>query len=207
MINGVWGKKIGMTQVFSEDHKVIPVTVIDVSDWLITQIKTQENAGYNAVQVGYLRKKYKGQDFSAQWLKDLNKYFSVVKEVGLLNETHELQIGQVADVGQLLAQGDNVDISGITIGRGFQGVMHRHGHSGGRGSHGDKLGRAPGSLSFTRSQGRVFKGRRLPGHMGVAKRVMRNLKVVKIEPTSQVLLIKGSVPGKSGSLVFVKKCR
>jgi large subunit ribosomal protein L3 len=207
MINGVWGRKIGMTQVFSENYKVIPVTVIDASDWLVTQIKTQAHDGYSAVQVGLLRKKYQGQNFSSEWLQDLRKYFSVVKEIRLLDEAHSLQPGQTADVSQFLASGDSIEVSGITIGRGFQGVMHRHGHSGGKASHGDKLGRAPGSLSFTRSQGRVFKGRRMPGHMGVAQRVMRNLTVVRIESSSNVLLVKGSVPGKAGSLVFVKKCR
>ena len=96
-------------------------------------------------------------------------------------------------------------IFGITKGRGFQGAVKRHGFSGGRASHGSKLGRKPGSLSYMRRQGRVVKGKKMPGHMGVERRVMKNLEVVKIEPEAHVVFVKGSVPGKSGSLVFVRK--
>ncbi len=106
-----------------------------------------------------------------------------------------------------LAEGDTVDVFGITKGAGFQGVVKRHGFAGGRASHGATFGRFPGGLSFMRSRGRVIKGKRMPGHMGVDRRVMKNLEIIKIESEAHVVLVKGSVPGKSGSLVFVRKCR
>lgn len=214
MIQGIWGKKIGMTQVFSENNRVVPVTVIDVSKWLVTQVKTKGNDGYSAVQLSRVRDDYVHETFSSEWLKDSKKYFSAVREVPLHNveQTEQapdqaslMTVGQQADIAAILAQGDSVDVTGITIGRGFQGGMKRHGFSGGRASHGSKLGRKPGSLAGFRRQGRVPPGKRMPGHMGVERRVMKNLKVVKVEPTAHILFIGGSVPGKSGSLVFVQK--
>lgn len=205
MIKGIWGKKIGMTQVFSENNQVVPVTMIDVSKWLVTQIKTKGRDGYSAVQISRVRDDYVLEDFSSEWLKDSKKYFTAVREVPLPDEEHSLAVGQAADIAAILAQGDSVDVMGVTIGRGFQGGMKRHGFSGGRASHGSKLGRKPGSLAGFRRQGRVPPGKRMPGHMGVERRVIQNLKVVKVEPTAHILFIGGSVPGKAGSLVFVRK--
>ena len=205
MTRGFWGKKMGMTQVFSQDHKVIPVTVIDLAHWFVTQIKSKEQDGYDAIQLGYVRKRYAGQDFSSEWLKDSKKFFQITREVPIVDKENLPTIGQVIDANVVFAKGDMVDVTGLTIGRGFQGGVKRHGFSGGRGSHGDKLGRSPGSLSFMRRQGRVIKGKRMPGHMGVEQRVMRNLHIVSIEAEAKVVLIKGSVPGKAGSFVFVQK--
>jgi large subunit ribosomal protein L3 len=209
MVNGLWGKKIGMTQVFSQKQKVIPVTVIDISNWYITQVKTKENDGYDAVQVGCVKDRYVGQHFSDQWLKDPKKYFSSFKEIRAEQPEHtvsEITIGQPIDI-TILSQGDNVDVFGITKGAGFQGVVKRHGFAGGRASHGATFGRFTGSLSHMRSRGRVIKGKRMPGHMGTEQRVMRNLEVIRVESDARVVLVKGSVPGKSGSLVFVRKRR
>jgi large subunit ribosomal protein L3 len=207
MMNGVWGRKIGMTQVFSDSYKVIPVTVIDTAHWYITNVKTKDRDGYDAVQVGRIRHTYTDKEFAPEWLKAPKKYFSVLKEVDISGQGQEFSIGHVADMGALLAKGDSVDVVGITIGRGFQGGVKRHGFRGGRASHGDKLGRGPGSLSFMRSRGRVVKGHKMAGHMGTEQRVMRNLEVIKVEPDAQIVLVKGSVPGKAGSLVFVRKRR
>lgn len=208
MISGLWGKKIGMTQVFSADNRVIPVTAIDLADWFVTQVKTKERDGYNAIQVGCVRQRYVGQPFSSEWLIEPKKYFLVQREIAVQQENTDIVVGQSADIAMVLAQGDNVDVFGITSGKGFQGGMKRHGFSGGPASHGgQKFGRRIGSLSFMRRQGRVIKGKKMPGHMGVDQRVMKNLQVVKIEPTAHVILVKGSVPGKTGSLVFVKKRR
>lgn len=204
MIRGLWGKKIGMTQVFSEEQKVVPVTVIDISQWFVTQVKTLKNDGYDALKMGRIKDKYATQEFSQDWLKEVNKYFSDIKEVRL-DEAADVQVGQLSDVSAILAQGDNVDVFGITKGAGFQGGVKRHGFAGGRASHGSTLGRHPGSLSFMRSRGRVIKGKKMAGHMGTERRMMKNLEVVKIEPEARVILVKGSVPGKSGSLVFVRK--
>ncbi len=134
------------------------------------------------------------------------RYFSVLKEVRLTASSEGVAAGQLApDVAQLLSKGESVDIFGVSFGHGFQGAVKRHGFTGGRGSHGDKLGRGPGSIGSMHTRGRVMKGKKLPGHMGVERCVMKNLEVVKIEPSAKVLLVKGSVPGKTGSLVFVKK--
>lgn len=205
MITGIWGKKIGMTQVFSEKNQVVPVTLIDVSNWLVTQVKNKEHDGYSAVQLGCVRDEFAQEQFAPDWLKKPKKYFSVLREVTLNDDSHSLAVGQTADVGTILAQGDSVDVSGTTIGRGFQGVVKRYNFGGGRASHGDKLGRSPGSLSFMRRQGRVIKGKKMPGHMGVESCVVKNLQVVKVEPSAHVVFVKGSVPGKCGSLVFVRK--
>lgn len=207
MVRGLWGKKIGMTQVFSDDHKALPVTVIDVSDWFITNVKTKERDGYAAVQLGCVKKRYKDRAFDAAWLKKPKQFFSVVREVALADDVQvdALSIGQPADISAIVNAGDLIDAFGVTVGKGFQGVVKRHGFSGGRGSHGDKLGRGPGALQGETSCGHVPKGKKMPGHMGVRRRVMRNLKVVKVDADAKIVVIKGSVPGKSGSLLFLRK--
>ena len=207
MVNGLWGKKIGMTQVFSEDNKVVPVTVIDISNWYVTQLKTEEKDGYSAVQLGRVKDRFADESFSLAWLKEPRKYFGIFKEVRLDEDAQGIEVGQSADAAEFVAQGDMVDVFGITKGAGFQGVVKRHGYSGGKASHGSTFGRSPGGISFMRTCGRVIKGKAMPGHMGVDRRVMKNLEVVKVEPEARVLVVKGSVPGKSGSLVFVRKCR
>ena len=204
MITGFWGKKIGMTQVFVEG-KVIPVTVIDAGNWFITNVRTKERDGYNAIQVGCVRSKYVGVPFSTEWLKNLKNYFGLVREVKIEGDMPELTIGQPADAYTSFQQGDKVDVSGTTKGCGFAGVVKRHRFAGQTVSHGHKMGNRPGSLSFMRSQGRVIKGKRMPGHMGVAWRMMRNLEVVRIEPETGVMLVKGAVPGKAGSFLRVLK--
>ena len=206
MINGFWGTKIGMTQVFSDDHKVVPVTVIDLARWVVTQVKTSKKDGYSAVQLGCVKKRFESNEFSSEWMEEPTKYFSVRKEVRLADDlTEDLQVGSAFNINEFITKGDNVDVVGISIGRGFQGGVKRHGFKGGRASHGDTLGRRPGSLSFMRSQGRVMKGKRMAGHMGVDRCMIKNLEIVQIEPQARIVLVKGSVPGKSGSLVYLKK--
>lgn len=213
MVNGLWGKKVGMTQVFSVENKVVPVTVIDVSNWYVTQIKTQKTDGYSAVKLGCVKNKFAHLPFSNDWLSEPRKHFSAFKEVPLAeseeNEepTAGIEVGHAADPSVLIGPGDTVDVFGVTKGAGFQGVVKRHGFAGGKASHGSTFGRHTGGLSFMRSRGRVIKGKRMPGHMGTDRRCMRNLEVIKVEQDARVVLVKGSVPGKSGSLVFVRKCR
>ncbi|KKT24110.1 MAG: 50S ribosomal protein L3 [candidate division TM6 bacterium GW2011_GWF2_43_87] len=207
MINGLWGRKLGMTQVFSDDHQVVPVTAIDMSHWFVTQIKTKEHDGYDAVQFGLLRNRYRNETFSADWLKEAKHYFLAFKEARITDASAQFQIGQPFDIAATLAKGDIIDAFGTTIGKGFQGVVKRHGHKGGRASHGDKLGRGPGSLEGMRRSGRVRKGRKLPGHMGAHQYAIKNLEVVIVDTTARVVFVKGSVPGKSESLVFLRKCK
>ncbi|OQA36226.1 MAG: 50S ribosomal protein L3 [Candidatus Dependentiae bacterium ADurb.Bin331] len=204
MLNGVWGTKIGMTQVFSEKNTVVPVTVIDLNDWIVTQVKTKERDGYEALQISCLRKRFAGKPFEAQWLKKKNNYFRFSKEVAL-QEAGQYEIGQRFNAAAVLEVGKTVDVFGITKGRGFQGVVKRHGFRGGSASHGPRFGRWPGSMGFMRSQGRVIKNKKLPGQMGCDQRAMKRLEVIRIESEAQIALIKGSVPGGAGSLVFMQK--
>ncbi|NBV40266.1 50S ribosomal protein L3 [bacterium] len=204
MISGIWGRKIGMTQIFS-DNKVVPVTVVDTSNWLITQTKTEEKDGYNAIQVGHLRKRYQGQAFDAAWLKKTKVYFDHVREVRVKSLSETLQAGQIVNLQDVLQEKDIVDATANTIGKGFQGVVKRLGYSGGRGSHGSGFGRVPGSMSFMRARGKVIKGKGLPGQMGNKRRTIKNLQVVQVRPEENVVLVKGSVAGNAGSFVFLRK--
>jgi large subunit ribosomal protein L3 len=205
MINGFWGRKVGMTQVFTADNKVVPVTAVDASGWVISQIKTQEKDGYNAVQVAYVREKLKDQSFQMDWLKNKSKHFRWVKEISLDQTPEAMQVGQPFDFSVVVQAKDLVNVTGTTKGCGFAGTMRRHNFSGGKASHGDALGRKPGSLSFMRSQGRVIKNKTMPGHMGVTRKTVRNLEIVQVNPQDNLVLIKGAMAGKPGSLVYVRK--
>lgn len=204
-MTGLWGKKIGMTQVFAE-NKAVPVTVIDTSNWYITNAKNVERDGYNALQIGCVRPRYQELPFEMDWLKQLKKYFSFVREIKL-NDTAEMhfEIGKPADLSTVVQKGDKVDAFGVSKGRGFAGAVKRHGFRGAPASHGAKMGKRPGSLSWMRTQGRVPKGKKLPGHLGNVQKVIRNLEVMTLMAEDNVILIKGSVPGKTGSLIFLRK--
>ena len=200
----IWGKKIGMTQVFS-NNKVVPVTAIDISRWFVTNVKTKERDGYGAVQVGRLKDRHEPTTFDKQWLTKPGKYFNYLKEIMFNGDASALALGQPIDFNEIVASGDFVDVLGTTIGRGFAGVIKRHNFRGAPGSHGSNMGRRPGSSSSYRSQGRIIKGKKFPGHMGVDNQVMKNLEVVSIDKNENVLLVKGSVPGKVGSLLCIRK--
>lgn len=203
MVRNFWGKKIGMAQVFVENN-VVPVTVIDTGSWYVTQVKTQKQDGYDAVQVGLVKDKFADSAFSTQWLKKSKSHFQYLREIRL-DVPCESVVGERVTYYEGLNSGDMVDVFGVTKGAGFAGVVRRHGFAGSPASHGAMMGKRPGSISFMRSRGRVIKGKRLPGHMGVNKRMAAGLEVVRVEPNSQIVLVKGSVPGKSGSLVFIRK--
>jgi large subunit ribosomal protein L3 len=204
MVSGIWGKKIGMTQVFDNDQ-VVPVTVIDMSNWVVTGLKTKDRDGYNAIQVGSLRKKFAGQTPTAAWMKKKQQYFDVIREIPMEVLPQNIAIGQPVDFYNEIQKGEQVNVFGITKGRGFAGVVRRWSFTGAPASHGSTMGNRPGSMSFMRSQGRVIKGKRLPGHMGVDQRVMKNLDVVQVEKDGPVILVKGSVPGHAGSLLFIQR--
>lgn len=204
MITGCWGKKIGMTQVFQND-KVIPVTVVDVSDWLVTNIRNQERDGYGAIQVGLKRPKCTGDAFSKLWLKDPRAYFSFVREIKAEEELPNIAVGQSIDFCKQFKEGEKVDVFGKSRGLGFAGVVKRHGFNGPPGSHGSTMGKRTGSIGFFRSEGRVIKGKKMPGHKGNVACAIRGLEIIMVKPEEKVLVIKGSVPGKSGSLLFIRK--
>ena len=205
MVNGFWGRKVGMTQVFTEDNKVVPVTAVDASGWYVSQIKVADKDGYNAIQVAYVREKYQGKTFQQEWLTQLSKHFRWVREIAVDQVPEALQIGQPFDFSQIVKEKDSVNVVGTSKGCGFSGVMHRHNFSGGRASHGSMLGRRSGSISFMRSQGKVIKGKRMAGHMGVTRQTVRNLQVVQVIAQNNLVLIKGAMAGKPGSLVYVRK--
>ncbi len=205
-MTGLWGKKIGMTQVFAQ-NKAVPVTVIDTSNWCITHTRTSDRDGYNAVQIGCVRLRYREQNFVADWLKQPKKYFSFIREIKLDKDPAEmeLEVGKPAGLLATIQEGDKVDVFGTSKGKGFAGVVKRHGFSGSPASHGAKMGKHTGSIGSFRTQGRVAKGKKMPGHLGDAQRVVRNLEIITIKSDDNVVLLKGSVPGKTGSLVFLRK--
>ena len=200
MVKGFFGKKIGMTQIFS-GNDVIPVTAVDVAHWFILALKTEDKDGYNAVQVGKVRKRYEGQAFSAEWLKKLKKYFVFVREVKVNALDDSLTVGKEVAFHDLFADGSKVDVSGTTKGCGFAGVVKRHNFAGGPSSHGSTMGNRTGSIGFMCKCGKVIKGKKMPGHMGVNRRTQQGLSIVAKKDT--VVFIKGSIPGKAGSLVYV----
>lgn len=203
MITGIWGKKVGMTQVFSDDS-VVPVTAIDLSHWLVTNLKTVERDGYNAIQVGYIRSRYAQQNYSSSWLQKPKKYFVALKEIKTDYE-NDVQVGMPLRYENVLSNNAIVHVTGTTRGRGFAGVVKRHGFAGGPGSHGSNMGKAPGAASHLRACGKVIKGKRYPGHLGMKRQMVRGLKIVQIMPDQNVVLVKGAIPGKTGSLVYIRK--
>jgi len=204
MAPGFWGRKIGMTQVFAND-KVVPVTVIDTASWVVTGIKTEKRDGYSSVQVGRIKPRYRAQEFQKSWVSDLSKYFSLVREIRLDSDSDLVEIGKPFSFEENVKEGDRVNVTGVSKGCGFAGVVRRHGFGGPPGSHGSTMGNRPGSIGFMCSQGKVIKGKKLPGRMGGKRNQVDNLQVIQVNTEDQVVLVKGAIPGKSGSFVFVRK--
>jgi large subunit ribosomal protein L3 len=199
------GKKVGMTQIFKEDGSIIPVTVVEAGPLTVVQKKTVESDGYNAIQVGFsdvkerrLNKPAKGHFDKA----DL-EYKKYLKEFRVEN-ADEYEIGQEikADVFQ---EGDLIDVTGTSKGKGTQGVIKRHGFGRGRETHGSKFHRAPGGMSAGTYPGRVFKGHKMAGRMGNEKVTIQNLEVVRVDADKNIILIKGAIPGPKKGIVTIKE--
>ena len=204
MQKGLIGRKVGMTQIFDEEGKVIPVTAIEVGPCTVTQIKTVEQDGYTAVQLGF--GEVKERKLNKPELGHLSKNKLAPKKYlreFRLNSVEGMKVGDElkADV---FAVGDKVDVQGTSKGKGFQGVIKRHGQSRGPMGHGSMYHRRPGSMGPTSTPGRVFPGKKLPGHMGVETVTIQNLEVVKVDLDKNVILVKGSVPGTKGAILKVK---
>ena len=204
MKKGIIGKEIGMTQIFDEKANVIPVTVIEAGPCTVTQVKTVDSDGYNSVQLGFgeikerkINKPKKGHFAKANLTpkKHLREF--------RLEKIENVKVGDElkADV---FTVGEKVDIQGITKGKGFQGVIKRHGQSRGPMGHGSMYHRRPGSMGATSTPGRVFKGKKLPGHMGCTTVTIQNLEVVAVDLDKNVILVKGSVPGPKGAILKIK---
>lgn len=202
-MKGILGKKIGMTQIFSENGDVIPVTVIEAQPNVVLQKKTVETDGYEAIQLGVEDKKEsratKPEIGHAQKAGTKPKRF--VKEIRGVN-TGEYEVGQEIKV-DIFSEGEKVDVTGISKGKGFQGVIKRHNQSRGPMSHGSRYHRRPGSMGAI-NPAHVFKGKKLPGRMGGKRTTIQNLEIVKVDAERNLLLIKGNVPGPEKSYVTIR---
>ncbi len=198
------GKKVGMTQIFDEKGNVVPVTVIEAGPCSVVQVKSVETDGYDAIQLGFgAVKEYKVN-------KPVKGHFAKAKVTPMkhlrefrVSDVSSVKVGDEIKVDTFVA-GESVDIQGITKGKGFQGVIKRHGQSRGPMGHGSMYHRRPGSMGPTSTPGRVFKGKKLPGHMGVETVTIQNLQVVAVDLDKNALLVKGSVPGNKGSILKIK---
>jgi large subunit ribosomal protein L3 len=205
MVNGIIGKKVGMTQIFAPDGTVTPVTVIKAGPCVVVQRKTVSSDGYEAVQLGLVEEKA-----PRKTNKPMAGHF---KKAGIppTRVLREFRLdGGDANVGDkvlvdVFAVNDKVEIIGTSKGRGFAGFIKRHNFGGGRKSHGSMFHRAPGSIGASAYPSRVIKGTRMAGHMGVERKTIKNLKVVAVNAEENLLLIKGSVPGPNGAIVVIKK--
>ena len=204
MKKGLIGKKIGMTQIFDEKGNVIPVTVIEAGPCVVAQVKTVENDGYDAVQLGFgdVKEKHLNKPERGHFTKAnlaLKKHLREFR----LESIDGIKVGDELNANVFEA-GEKVDVQGTTKGKGFQGVIKRHGQSRGPMGHGSMYHRRPGSMGPCATPGRVFKGKKLPGHMGVQTVTIQNLDVVRVDMDKNVILVKGSVPGAKGSILKIK---
>jgi large subunit ribosomal protein L3 len=203
---GLLGKKVGMTRIYTDKGVAVPVTVVDVSENNIVQVKTPEKDGYSAVQVGFQNAKEKHTTKPEQG--HFQKNGGVLKRH--VREFH--MEGDIPASGTALGPdtfkvGQFVDVIGTTKGRGFQGAVKRHGFAGQPASHGSMMHRRTGSLGCRLTPGRIWKNQKMPGHMGQARRTTQNLEVVQVRPDDSVLLIRGSVPGANGDLLIIRPAK
>ncbi|MGX9136456.1 50S ribosomal protein L3 [Rummeliibacillus sp. JY-2-4R] len=203
MTKGILGRKIGMTQVFAENGDLIPVTVIEAAPNVVLQKKTAETDGYEAIQIGFddKREKLSNKPEKGHVAKANTTPKRFIREIRDVNLA-EYEIGQEVKV-EIFAEGDVVDVTGVTKGKGFQGVIKRHGQSRGPMAHGSRYHRRPGSMGPV-APNRVFKQKKLPGQMGGNTVTIQNLTIVKVDAERNLLLVKGNVPGSRKSLVTVK---
>ena len=203
-MKAILGKKVGMTQIFSPEGKAIPVTVIEAGPCTVIQKKTVETDGYNAVKVAFgdIREKLVNKPKKGEFAKANVAAKRYIKEFKL-DDISNINVGDEIKV-DVFAAGDTIDATGVTKGHGFAGVIKRHGQSRGPMGHGSMYHRRPGSMGATSDPGRVFKGKKLPGHMGVNNVTILNLDVVKVDAEKNLLFIKGSVPGIKGSLLCLR---
>ncbi len=205
MISTLLGKKLGMTQVYDAQNVLVPVTVVEAGPCPVVQVKTTETDGYNAVQLGFSQKKAKNTANGEQGhakkagLEETPRVLSEVR----LEAASDLKVGDVVTV-TAFAEGQSVDVIGVTKGKGFQGVMKRYRVAGGPATHGSMFHRRIGSVGMRQTPGRVWKNQAMPGHMGSVRRTVQNLTIVKVIAEKNLLLVKGAIPGANGDDVIVR---
>ena len=203
MKKAILGKKIGMTQIFDENGRAIPVTVVEAGPCTVVQVKTKDADGYEAIQLGF------GEVKEKKLVRPVKGHFTKAN-VEPKKHLREFRLEEISyNVGDeikadIFAAGETVDVTGTSKGKGFQGVIKRHGQHRGPMGHGSMYHRRPGSMGSTSTPGRVFKGKKLPGHMGKVTVTIQNLDVVRVDMDKNVILVKGSVPGPKGAILKVK---
>jgi large subunit ribosomal protein L3 len=204
MSKGIIGKKLGMTQVFADDGATVGVTVVEVEPSVIVQVKTKDKDGYDAIQLGYGRTKQKNvtKPLQGHFNKANKGFFRNLKEFQAESEKYEAGQEITADLFQV---GDFVDVVGTSKGKGFAGVVKRHGFAGGKATHGSMHHRAPGSIGASADPARVFKGTKMGGQMGNVRKTIQNIQVWQVRSDRNLLLLKGSVPGSENGFILIKK--
>ena len=205
MKKGIIAKKIGMTQIFAENGVLIPVTVLEAGPCVVTQKKTIENDGYEAVQVGfgYVKENKVNKPLKGHFEKAGVSATKLLKEFKFENAS-EYELGALIKA-DIFAAGDKIDVSGVSKGKGFQGAIKRHNQHRGPMAHGSKYHRGVGSLSSATTPGKVKKGKKMPGHMGAENVTIQNLEVVRVDAEKNLILVKGAVPGNKGSMLVIKE--
>ncbi|MBN1624844.1 MAG: 50S ribosomal protein L3 [Clostridia bacterium] len=202
----ILGKKIGMTQIFTEEGLSIPVTAVQAGPVSVLQVKTDEQDGYCAVKVGYedIKESKTNKPMKGSFDKSGVTPKRYLKEIRL-EDSEGFEVGKDINVGEMFSEGDVVDVTGVSKGKGFAGTVKRYKTSRGPETHGSHYHRAPGSMGSATDPGRVFKGKRLPGHMGSEKVTVQNLVIVKVYEDKNLLLVKGAVPGPKGGVLVIKE--
>jgi large subunit ribosomal protein L3 len=202
----ILGKKIGMTQIFTEEGLSIPVTAVQAGPVSVLQVKTDEQDGYCAVKVGYedIKESKANKPMKGSFEKAGVTPKRYLKEIRL-EDAEGFEVGKDINVGEMFSEGDVVDVTGVSKGKGFAGTVKRHGTSRGPETHGSHYHRAPGSMGGASNPSKVFKGKRLPGHMGAEKVTVQNLVIVKVYEDKNLLLVKGAVPGPKGGFLVIKE--
>jgi len=201
---GILGKKIGMTRVYSEMGQAIPVTVVEAGPCKVLQVKSETVDGYNAIQVGFSEKKASrvNKAVAGHLKKSGSEGFYFIREFRV-DDPGDYEVGQEITLDALFKAGDLVDVQGTSKGKGFQGVIKRHGFAGGGAGHGSKFHRAPGSIGMSAYPGRVVKGKKMPGRMGNDTVLKKNVIVIDIRPDDNVVLLKGPLPGAKNGLLKI----
>ena len=207
MVNGIIGRKIGMTQLFAEDGSVVPATVIKAGPCVVVQRKTVSTDGYEAVQLGFVEEKspkHVNKPMKGHFEKAGIPPTRILREVRIGNGDDDANVGDKVLVDQF-NENDVVEVIGTSKGRGFAGFVKRHNFGGGRKTHGSMFHRAPGSIGASAYPSRVIKGTRMAGHMGVERKTVKNLKIVRVNAEENLIMIRGAVPGPTGAYVLIKK--